>query len=127
MHLQVQKNDAATKDGGVHAPSAISDSKAKAEEAKQEKDKKKWQQEMANKWPQPRAGLAAAALDGQDGDGSSSLLPPPTSGPSGSQWPDKGWKGGKNRGKDKGKGGAKGCKKGKEKGRLREPRLSIQP
>ena len=35
MHLQVQRNDAATKDGGVNAPFAISDAEAKAEEAKQ--------------------------------------------------------------------------------------------
>ena len=82
-------------------------------------------------WPPPRAGLAAAAADGQDGKAGAALLPPPTYDPSTNQWPDKGWKGGKNKGKDKGKGEFKGGKKGKEKGqrpcfikmnrRLREP------
>ena len=60
LHHQVQRNDAATKDGTVNAPFAISDAKAKAEESKQEKERKKWLQADSNKEPPPRAGLAAA-------------------------------------------------------------------
>jgi len=42
MNLEVAKNDAATKHGGVNAPSAINNAKAKAEAARQERENKKW-------------------------------------------------------------------------------------
>ena len=44
-HLQVQKNDAATKDGQMNAPIAINDAKDKAEAARQDKENKKRVQE----------------------------------------------------------------------------------
>ena len=74
----------------MNAPAAINDSKAKAELARQEKEKKKWQQENASNGPQPRAGLAAASVDGQDGTDGSLLPPSAAHDQSANQWPDKG-------------------------------------
>ena len=147
LHHQVQRNDAATKDGTVNAPFAISDAKAKAEEAKQEKTKKKWLQPNSNKEPPPRAGLAAAAVDGQVGDDAVPPPPPAYGAPNSKgghggkawqdQWLEKGWKGGKNKKGEKSKGESKGGKKGRDKRTmacfakmnkrcLRKPRLPVQ-